>query len=108
MVTKDVILKIFKIVSFLAFIVFLGAWGYQEIEGYGALDAVYMTVITLTTTGFREIEPLTSHGKVFTIILLLTGMGVVTYSLSSIVSYIASIDFSKRRREKMEKKIEKF
>lgn len=105
MVTKDVVLKILKVLAFIAFVVFLGSVGYMMLEGYEVLDAVYMTVITLTTTGFREIAPLSERGKIFTIVLLLTGVGVVTYSLSSIVSYIASIDFSKRRREKMEKKI---
>lgn len=108
MITKEVIIKLLKVISFLTFVVLLGSFGYQYIEGYSFIDAVYMTVITLTTTGFGEVQPLGLYGKIFTMVLLFTGMGVVTYSLSSIVSYIASIDFSKRRREKMEKKIESF
>lgn len=105
---KSDLIKILKVLLFITVVIFIGSLGYFLIEGLRPLDSIYMTVITLTTTGFREIAPLSDTGKIFTIILLLTGMGVVTYSLSTIVSYIASIDFSKRRREKMEKKISNF
>jgi len=68
-------------------------------------DALYLTVITLTTTGYGDIVPKTSEGKRFTIFLLLLGVGGFTYAISTILSYISSIDFSHRRRLKMEKDI---
>ncbi len=105
---NKILLKIFKIVIVISFIVFLGSLGYYFIEDYSVLDAIYMTVITLTTTGFGEVVPLTANGKIFTMGLLLVGMGIVTFSISSIISYIFSIDFSIKRREKMEKKISNF
>lgn len=108
MLEKDVIIKIIKTVLFIKAVILIGSMGYYFIEGYSMTDAIYMTVITLTTAGFQEVVPLTFKGKVFTIFLLLTGMGIVTYSLSSIVSYIASLDFTKRRRDKMEKNISDF
>ena len=97
--------KIAMIILFISFVVMCGSFGYWYIEDYTLLDAVYMTVITLTTTGFGEVIPLSSNGKLFTMVLLLIGVAVVTYSLTSIMNYIVSIDFSHRRREKMEKKI---
>ena len=87
---NSVLLKVLGIILFISFIVFLGSLGYYFIEGYSVLDAIYMTVITLTTTGFGEVEPLSVNGKIFTMILLLIGMGIVTYSISSLVSYIFS------------------
>lgn len=102
------LVKKIALISALVFvIIFAGSLGYYFLEDYSWLDAVYMTAITLTTTGFGEVVPLTSKGKMFTIVLLLMGVGVVTYSISQMVSYVASIDFSQRRRKKMEKKIMK-
>lgn len=102
---SKVLLKILGIILFIGMVVFLGSLGYYFIEDYSPLDAVYMTIITLTTTGFGEVVPLTTNGKIFTMGLLLIGMGIVTYSISSIVTYIFSIDFSIKRRERMEKEI---
>ena len=52
-----------------------GTLGYVLLEGWSALDALYMSVITLTTVGFREVRPLDASGQLFTISLL--GLGVV-------------------------------
>lgn len=64
-----------------------------------------MTVITLTTTGYGDMVPKTDQGKQFTMMLLMMGVGALTYSVSTIISYIGSIDFTERRRIKMEKMI---
>jgi voltage-gated potassium channel len=55
----------------LAFSLVYGTVGYVIIEGFGVLDALYMTVTTLTTVGFGEIEPLDPAGRVFTLSLSL-------------------------------------
>jgi voltage-gated potassium channel len=102
---KYILFKILSIMLFISLVVALGSFGFWYIEDYGVVDAIYMTVITLTTTGFQEVVPLTQNGKIFTMALLLVGVGVVTYSLTSIMNHIVSIDFSSLRREKMEKKI---
>src|SRR5918996_2948701 len=53
-----------------------GTVGYRVLEGWSWLDSGYMTMITLTTVGYREVQPLDGGGQVFTISLL--GLGVIT------------------------------
>ena len=66
----------------------IGTLGYRLIEGWSLLDAVYMTVTTVTTVGFREIQPLSTAGRIFTIFLILLGVGVALYILVGIVSLV--------------------
>jgi voltage-gated potassium channel len=65
----------------LAVVLVSGTVGYV-ILGFGFLDALYQTVTTVTTVGFREVHPLTPTGKVFTIVLILAGVGTALYTLS--------------------------
>lgn len=87
----------------------VGVVGYMRFSGpqYGVLDALYMTVITLTTLGFEEVIPLDDRGRLFTIVLLLFGAGAVIYFFSTLIAFLVegSIDqiFEERR---MERKIE--
>ncbi|MDP9071949.1 MAG: potassium channel protein [Actinomycetota bacterium] len=61
-----------------------GTGGYVAL-GFGLLDAVYQTVITVTTVGFREVRALSDAGKVFTIGLVLVGTGTALYTLSVLI-----------------------
>ena len=62
----------------------LGTVGYIAF-GFGFLDAVYQTVTTVTTVGFREVRPLTSGARVFTIVLILVGVGTALYTLGVLI-----------------------
>src|SRR4051812_32011236 len=53
----------------------VGTIGYHWIEGLGWLDSAYMTVITVATVGFGEVRPLTAAGRVFTMGLIVVGVG---------------------------------
>ncbi|MDQ4070227.1 MAG: potassium channel family protein, partial [Actinomycetota bacterium] len=53
-------------VALLAFALAYGTTGYVALEGFSPLNALYMTVTTLTTVGFGEIEPLSRVGRAFT------------------------------------------
>ncbi len=83
----------------------VGVLGYRLIEGWGWLDAFYMTVITLTTVGFGEVRPLSDAGRFFTILVILFGAGVVAYALSSTAEILASGQFARalqrRRRTRL-------
>lgn len=61
--------------------ILIGTIGYRLIEGWPWLDSLYMTTITLFTVGFREVHPLSPASRVFTIFLIVFGIGIVTYSL---------------------------
>jgi voltage-gated potassium channel len=62
----------------------VGVIGYMTIARMGFLDALYMTVITLTTVGYREVQELDTAGRIFTMLLLVVGLGIVFYSATLI------------------------
>lgn len=65
-----------------------GTAGYMLLEGWGLLDAVYMTVITVATVGFREVHPLSEAGHWFTIALVFAGVGGIAYSIGTIAEFM--------------------
>lgn len=58
------------------------------IEGWSFLDALYMTVTTITTVGFREVQPLDDAGQVFTIFLVIFGIGAIFYGFISLFQFV--------------------
>jgi len=76
----------------LAGLLTLGIVGYMLIEGWSLLDALYMTVTTITTVGFREVKPLSDEGRIFTVFLILFGVGVAFYILTSLVALVVEGD----------------
>lgn len=70
-------------------------WGYMYFEDYTALEALYMTVITISTVGFTEVRPLDAPGRWFTIGLIVVNLAVFTYFLSQLSSYFLDGEFTK-------------
>lgn len=68
-------------------VIAVGTLGYMLIEGWGFLDALYMTVITISTVGFSERRPLSPLGTVFTILLIFMGAGALLYFLTRFIEY---------------------
>ena len=92
----------------LAVVVAVGITGYMVIEGWSLLDAAYMTIITLTTVGYEEVHPLSSTGRIFTIFLMVAGVGVMLYVLTSVVNLaVAHEVWSLFRRRKLKTRIAK-
>jgi len=99
--------KIYTAVMMLVFLLCIGVLGYRFISGYQWLDAIYMTVITVTTVGFAEVIPLDPQSKIFTIFLILTSIVIVGYAISIITDYILSRNnFEDIKQRKMQKKID--
>ena len=67
-----------------------GTIGFMTLEGWNVLDALYMTVITLSTVGFGEIHPISAAGKIFIIVLITAGVGAVAYLFSTLSQYVVS------------------
>jgi voltage-gated potassium channel len=74
--------RIIKVLSLISLMIAFGTAGYMVVEGWNFLDSLYMTVTTLTTVGYREVHELSSRGRVFTIILIVSGVGTVLYALT--------------------------
>lgn len=72
----------------LAAVICAGTIGYSAIEGWTLFDALYMTVITLATVGFKEVHDMSGSGKAFTIVLIIGGTGVIAYSLGSLIQFM--------------------
>jgi voltage-gated potassium channel len=66
-------------VSLVALMTVIGTIGYRLIEHMSMLDALYMSVITISTVGFQEVKPLSTAGRLFTIGLIVTGVGSAIY-----------------------------
>ena len=69
-------------------ILIIGTAGYMIIEDWRFLDALYMTVITISTVGYREINQIGDVGRVFTIILVAGGVGFTLYVAAAIVQFM--------------------
>ncbi len=92
----------------LLFIIAAGVVGYTFIEGWSFLDSLYMTVTTITTVGYSEVHPLSTGGRIFSIFLILGGMGGAFYALFGIIEFIVEGQFGITvRRRRMVNKIAK-
>lgn len=101
--------KVFFLVSLLVLVFVLGTLGYMEFEGWGPLDAFYMTVITLATIGYGEVHPLTTAGRIFTICLIFAGLGIFTVMIGSVSQAVLDRQFYRLfdRSRKMREQIER-
>ena len=100
--------NVFQIIYLLLLILIAGTLGYHFIEGWSIFDSLYMTVITLATVGYGEVHPLTIAGRVFTIFLILGGMGIILYGISELTQFIVQGGIGGiLRRRKMERTIKK-
>lgn len=69
-------------------IIAAGVVGYTLIEGWSFLDSLYMTVTTITTVGYNEVHPLSTGGRIFSIFLIVGGVGGALYTLTGVIQYI--------------------
>jgi voltage-gated potassium channel len=102
------LLDLWRGVIILLLVLVVGTFGYRLIEGWSFLDSLFMTITTITTVGYREVHPLSTAGRIFTIFLILGGVGTAFYILTSMVRYILEGEFGIRiGRQRMEAKIKR-
>ncbi|MFA5316768.1 MAG: NAD-binding protein [Dehalococcoidales bacterium] len=100
--------SILRGVYLLSAVIAIGTAGYMIIEHWSFLDALYMTITTITTVGYREVRTLDTAGRIFTLFLIVVGVGGAFYTLTNIMVYIVEAQFgSYWRRRRMETKIDK-
>jgi voltage-gated potassium channel len=90
--------------SILILIIAAGTIGYMTIEGWQFVDALYMTVITISTVGFKEVNQVGAAGRIFTIFLVFSGVGFTLYVAAAVVQFMVEgrirIILGRRRLDK--------
>lgn len=82
--------RILRSIAAIAVLVAIGTAGYMTIEHMSLDDAVYMTVITITTVGYEEVRPLDTAGRVFTMILIFSGVSIAYYAFAAVTETVIS------------------
>ncbi len=85
-------------------IILIGTVGYSILEGWSLFDSFYMTVITISTTGFKELHPLSEAGMILTVFLIIFGVLAIAYTGGRGVQILFEAQLLRRRR--MNKKLE--
>lgn len=84
-------------------VIFFGILGYRFIADYTWIDAVYMTIITMATVGFKEVQPLDDTAKIFTVVLISASVFILGFAISVITEYVLgrnSMQLLKKKRVK--------
>ena len=104
--------KVFKsklniAIFLLSILILSGILGFKIISGFSWIDSIYMTIITITTVGFGEVQPLDSQSKLFTVGIILTSAVTVGYALKVITEYLISKNnINELKQKKMQKTID--
>ncbi|MEP3208599.1 MAG: potassium channel protein [Maribacter sp.] len=95
--------KIYLAISLLHAVVLIGVLGYRFIAGYTWTDALYMTVITMATVGFKEVHPLDDTAKIFTVLLILASVFILGFAIAVLTEYLLgrnSLQLLKKKKVK--------
>ena len=99
--------RLYKAIIYSVLIVSIGMLGYIVFFGYSLIDALYMTIITISTIGFGEVHPFGTGEKIFTIGLIISSLFIFGYAVSSFSEYLISGQFFHQLKvKKVQKKIE--
>ena len=98
--------KLFQVLSLVLLITAFGTIGYMAVEGWNFLDSLYMTIITISTAGFREVHELSPRGMIFTILLIVGGVGTALIAFTTGARFILEGEIREIfGRKKLERKI---
>ncbi|MGB2813878.1 MAG: potassium channel protein [Dehalococcoidales bacterium] len=99
--------RLLRVIILLLGVILAGTIGYIVIERWSFFDALYMTVITISTVGYEEVHPLSNGGRIFSSALIVGGVGIMLYSATALVQYIIEGHFPNIfGRRRMKEKIE--
>ena len=99
--------RLYKAITYSVLIVSIGVLGYMLFFKYSFIDALYMTIITISTIGFGEVHPFGTGEKLFTIGLIISSLFIFGYAVSSFSEYLISGQFFHQLKvKKVQKQIE--
>ena len=103
---KSVNRQILFSILFMIFVIIGGTTGYSYLENYSLTDGFYMTIITITTVGYGEIQPLSTSGRMFTSVLILFGFASIAFAGRTLAeNFFSRIMSSNSEKKKMLKEI---
>lgn len=85
--------KVYYAIFLLILIILGGTIGFMIVEDWSFFDSLYMTIITISTVGFKEVQELSDGGKIFTSFLIVTSFGTFAYAVTAITSYIVGGEY---------------
>ncbi len=97
--------RFIRIILAMLFVILVSTVGYALIEKWSWFDSFYMTIITISTVGFKEVHDLSKAGQIFTIFVIICGTGTMLYAATTLVQYILEGQLANilgRRRMKVE------
>ncbi|MEA3317822.1 MAG: NAD-binding protein [Bacteroidota bacterium] len=107
-ISKENFKSVYIAIGLLIIVVTTGISGFIVIEDFTFIEAFFMTIITISTVGFREIHPLSEIGQVFTAFLIVSSFGIFAYAVTTITRYIVDGVFRNYLKDnKVKKRIEK-
>ncbi len=71
---------------------------YHYLEGWKLIDSLYFSVVTLTTIGYGDFSPKTDAGKIFTIVYIIVGIGIILSFINTLQHHYTNMKFSERKR----------
>jgi len=102
----DPLRKVLLSLTTLVILIGGGTAGYTLIEDWPVFESLYMTVITLSTVGYKEVYELSNEGKVFTVLLIIFGAGNIAYAIGSMIQFMVEGQLRKiLGRKKLQKLI---
>jgi len=106
---KAALQRVLPLFGFILVLLAAGTAGFHVVEGWTLFDSFYMTLMTITTVGYGEVHPLSLHGRIVAVILMLAGVAAVFISISVMVDLIVRFEltdyFGHKRRQRMLEKL---
>ncbi|OKY79110.1 MAG: Kef-type K+ transport system, putative NAD-binding component [Candidatus Methanohalarchaeum thermophilum] len=90
--------KTIEILALLFLITFVGTLGFHLLEGWSLFDSFYMTIITITTTGFEEVHPLSFSGRILAIVVMVSGISAFFYAIGQLFPLLVEKRIMRRKR----------
>jgi voltage-gated potassium channel len=87
--------KLFLPLIIISAIILIGVTGFMVIEGFSLLDALYMTVVTVTTVGYEEVHALSKAGMIFNMFLIISSFATFAYALAKLTQYVVDGEINK-------------